>query len=90
MEIFLFAVIIGSLPAYIAQNKGKSFLLWWIYGALLFIVALPHSLLMKADTNAVEENALSGGAKKCPYCAELVKQKAVVYRFCHRELPAEI
>lgn len=89
MGIFLFAVIIGLLPAYIARNKGRSFVMWWIYGALLFIVALPHSLLMKADTDAVEANALADGAKKCPYCAELVKKEAVVCRFCHRELPKE-
>jgi len=90
MGFFLFAILIGLLPAYIAQGKGKSFVLWWIYGALLFIVALPHSLLMKADANAVEANALADGAKKCPYCAELVKKEAVVCRFCHRELQAQI
>ena len=90
MEFFLLAVLIGLLPAYIARSKGKSFVLWWIYGALIFIVALPHSLLMKADKNAVEGNALAEGAKKCPYCAELVKKEAVVCRFCHRELSTEI
>jgi hypothetical protein len=90
MEFFLLAVLIGLLPAYIAQNKGRSFVLWWIYGALIFIIALPHSLLMKADKNAVEENAIAEGAKKCPYCAELVKKEAVVCRFCQRELPKEV
>jgi len=90
MGFFLLAVLIGLLPAYIAQSKGKSFVLWWIYGALLFIVALPHSLLIKADASAVEATALAEGAKKCPYCAELVKKEAVVCRFCHRELPTEI
>jgi hypothetical protein len=86
MGILLFAVIIGLLPAYIARNKGRNFVLWWIYGALLFIIALPHSLLMKKDTSAMEANALAEGAKKCPYCAELVKQEALVCRFCQREL----
>lgn len=47
MEIFVFAVLLGLIPAAIASHKGRSFALWWFYGALLFIVALPMALLMK-------------------------------------------
>jgi len=82
MGFILAALLIGLLPAYIAQNKGRSFMLWWIYGALLFIVALPHSLLMKADAGAVEANALADGAKKCPECKELIKKDATVCKHC--------
>ena len=46
MEILIIAVLLGLVPAYIAQKKGRSFVGWWIYGALLFIVALPHALIM--------------------------------------------
>jgi hypothetical protein len=86
MEILLLGIIIGLLPAYIASNKGRNFVLWWIYGSLLFIIALPHCLLIKADKIILEAKALSEGAKKCPYCAELVKKEALVCRFCQREL----
>jgi len=88
MEVFIGAVLIGLIPAAIARSKGRSFGLWWLYGALLFIVALPHALIMAADKKTLEEKQLSEGMKKCPHCAELVKQEATVCRFCNRELGA--
>lgn len=86
MEMIAIAVLIGLLPAYIARSKGRSFGLWWLYGAMIFIVALPHALLMKKDDKSLEQEQLrSGGMKKCPHCAELVKTEATVCRFCNRE-----
>ena len=89
MELFITAILIGLLPAFIAQGKGQSFVLWWIYGASIFIVALPHSLIMKADQKSIENQQLSEGMKKCPDCAEMIKQDAKVCRYCSRDLVAE-
>jgi len=86
MEVIIIAVLIGLIPAMIAQSKGKSFVTWWVYGAMIFIVALPHSLIMSADKKSVEEKQLSEGMKKCTYCAEFVKQEAVVCWYCSKEL----
>jgi hypothetical protein len=90
MTVLIICVLIGLIPASIAQAKGRSFVGWWIYGALLFIVALPHALIIKPDQESLErEQIQSGSGRKCPACAEIVKAEARVCRFCGRDLPAD-
>ena len=47
----LIAAGLGLIPAFIAEKKGYSFGLWWLYGWLLFIIALIHVSLIP-DKNA--------------------------------------
>lgn len=53
MELLIVAALLGLIPGAIASKKGRSFGLWWFFGAMLFIVALPMAILMKPkDTEA--------------------------------------
>jgi len=41
------ALLAGLLPAYLAKRKGRNFYDWWVFGAVLFPVALVVVLLIK-------------------------------------------
>ena len=58
MEVLVIAVLLGLIPAAIAKGKGRSFGLWWFYGAMAWIVAMPHALLMKPDIAALEQERM--------------------------------
>lgn len=69
--IFGASAILGIIPAMIAAKKGRDITGWWLFGTLAFIIALPAILIVE-----------SKNTKKCPECAEAVKQEANKCRFC--------
>ena len=91
--ILVVAVLLGLIPAKIAQSKGYAFGKWWVYGFLIFIVAIIHACVLKPK-NISSGTSESGnidtttaeGTKKCPFCAETIKTEAKICRFCSKEL----
>jgi hypothetical protein len=73
--VLVFAVLLGLIPAAIAQRKGGNFLAWWLFGAALWIVALPMALVKKDDRYGA-----------CPFWQEPVRLGASVCPHCQRDL----
>ena len=86
MEMVLIVLVLGIIPALIAQSKGRNFFAWYIYGVLLFIVALIHSLVISKSPEAIKKEQLAQGYFDCPYCKEPVKQGASVCPHCRKDL----
>lgn len=89
MGYFLFWFLLAFVPAIIASKKGRSGLRWFVVSLFFspiiasIVVACLPSLKEEREQKALAE----GGMRKCPFCAELVKQEATLCRYCHSELP---
>ncbi len=53
------AIFLGLIPAAIAKHKGRGFTSWWVYGFLIFIVALPHSIIIRSEKDTTEGGVAS-------------------------------
>jgi hypothetical protein len=45
--LLLTAALLGLITGWIAKKKGRSFVGYWAFGFLMFLVALPYVLLMR-------------------------------------------
>jgi hypothetical protein len=96
MEVFavllVFVVVslaLGLIPARIAASKGHHFVTWWLFGSVLFLIALPCSLLVGPRTRVLQ---LEFGEKlvKCEHCAALISFNATQCHLCGRDVEREI
>ena len=84
MELVFFAAALGIIPGAIAHSKGHGFWGWWLFGALLFIVALPLAIIQKPASGP------GTAFRQCQFCAEQIKAEAVVCKHCGRDVPQPV
>jgi energy-coupling factor transporter transmembrane protein EcfT len=74
-RLLILGPIFGLIVGIIAKLKSRGFWIWWLYGFLIFPIALIHVIFV------------SNGKPRCPHCAERIHKEAKVCRFCGRDIP---
>ena len=84
MAFFIIFLICSLTCSYLANEKGRNWLLGFILGLLGGPIGLAFILLWPKNQKVIDEKALFyGELKKCQACAELIKIDAKICRFCN-------
>ena len=78
----LLVIIAGIVGGIIARRKGFNPIWWFILCALFPLLIIVIALLPPL--------AAKGYTKRCPYCAEIIKEDANFCKHCGREQPIEM
>ena len=84
MGLLVLFLWIAALIAGIAVSKGRS---WTPF----FVMSLFFPLVMWIVVTVIttDQATATTGTKTCPFCAERIKEQAVICRFCGREVQAD-
>lgn len=90
IEFLVVFAILATIVAAIAHRKGRPPVPWFVYGFLMWPIALIHALASRPDRDVLERRALlSGKWQRCPGCAGLIPREAPLCNRCGRDVAAE-
>ena len=65
MGMVLFWFVMAAIVAVIASHKGLGSVGWFLYGLLIWPIALIHVIVTGRTAETIEREALALGGKKC-------------------------
>jgi hypothetical protein len=81
LGLLVFWLMMATLVAAIAANKGRNWFGFFVYGFLLWPLALVHALVMRSEISMPDPDL-----RPCPHCAEPIKRQAKVCKHCARDI----
>ena len=79
---FIFLILAGIIGGIIAGKNGRNPVIWFILCALFPLLIIVVALLPTL--------VCDGYTKKCPYCAEIIKEDAKFCKHCDKEQPIDM
>jgi hypothetical protein len=85
VELLLGWMLLAVIPAVVAHARGLPVGTWFLYGFLLWPVAILHVFF--ATPESVRISGSAPPSRRCPFCAETIQAAAIVCKHCRRDLP---
>lgn len=88
--LFLIGLIyLAHVIAKYAERNGLSYTPIFLLGLVTSpIIQIIVTLIMESNIKRNNQTTAYSKNRKCPFCAEYIKEEAVICRFCNRDLPA--
>ncbi len=74
IRYIILITVVGIVGAILAKPKGRSPILWFLLCAIVPLLVIAIALLPSIIAK--------GFTKKCPHCAEIIKEDATICKYC--------